>query len=82
MLGLVGLATLMLSIGCSTALSLSQGSVPCQQAEMEIVDEKGSIGGSNPDSWTVICHGRRYYCGARYGEHAGAVVNCIQADDE
>ncbi len=81
-LGLVGLATLMLLTGCMTALSLSQGNVPCRQDEMEIVNEQGSIGGFDPDSWTVICHGKQYYCGARYGgEYGPTVVDCIQADD-
>ena len=80
-LGLVGLATLILLIGCATALDLSQGLIPCRQDEMEIVDEQGLIGGAQPDSWTVICHGRHYYCGAKYTQDHAPVVNCIQADD-
>ena len=81
-LGLVGLATLILLTGCTTALGLSQGLVPCRQDEMEIVDEQGSmITGGQPDSWTVICHGKHYYCGARYSEDHPAIVNCIQAEE-
>ena len=80
MLGLVCLATLMLLTGCFSAQALSQGSVPCRQDEMEIVDEQGTIGGGNPDSWTVICHDKRYYCGARYGQHSAPAVNCVLVD--
>ena len=76
---LVGFATLMLLTGCATALGLSQGSVPCQPEEMQIVDEQRSLG--NPDTWTVICHDKRYYCAARYGQHSATAVNCIEVDE-
>ena len=80
MLGLGGLATLMLMTGCATAQSLSQGSVPCQEDAMEIIDETKAIGG-NPTSWTVICRDKRYYCSARYGQYSAPAVNCVLADE-
>jgi len=66
MLGLVGLAILMLLTGCLGAQALSQGNVPCQQDEMKIVDEGGSVWRGSPTSWAVICRGKTYYCGARH----------------
>lgn len=81
--GLVGLATLILLTGCATALELSQGHIPCRQDEMEIVDEEnlGAFGEGSPTSWTVICRGKTYYCGARHSDDHPAIVNYIQADD-
>ncbi len=77
---LVGLATLMLLAGCATATRLSHGSVPCQEHEMQIVDEQRSLG--SPDTWTVNCRGKTYYCSARYGGQYGATeVSCIEVDE-
>ena len=72
----------MLLTGCVSAQALSQGNVPCRQDEMEIVDEEnlGVFGEGSPTSWTVICRGKSYYCGARHSEYA-TVVDCIEADD-
>ena len=78
--GLGVLAILMLLTGCLSAQALSQGNVPCRQDEMESVDEEGSIAGGNPTSWTVLCRGKVYYCGARHSEY-GAVVDCIEVDE-
>ena len=78
-LGLVGLATLMLLTGCYTPQGLSMGSVPCQEDQMEIVEEKKTMSGT-AESWTVICHDKRYYCSARYGQYSAPAVNCILAE--
>ncbi len=83
MLGLVGLAILMLLTGCLDAQALSQGNVPCRQGEMEIVDEEnlGVFGEGSPTSWTVICRGKTYYCGARYSQYDATEVDCVRADE-
>jgi len=75
------LLILVLLAGCATALDLSRGNVPCRQDEMEIIEEEGTVGGGLPDSWTVICHGKSYYCAARYGQYSAAAVNCIEAEE-
>ena len=80
MLGLGGLSTLMLLTGCYTAKDLSTRYVPCSQEEIQIVDERGSIRGTNPDSWPVICKGKEYYCAARYSQGTPK-VDCIQSDE-
>jgi hypothetical protein len=80
MLELGGIATMMLLIGCYSAKDLSTRYVPCSQEEIQIVDERGSIQGTNPDSWTVICHGKEYYCAARYSQGAPK-VDCIESDE-
>ena len=67
--------------GCATALSLSQGSVPCAQNEMQIVDEVKAMGAGNPTSWTAICHEKRYFCAARYGSYSAPVVDCVESDE-
>ena len=80
MLELGGIATMMLLTGCYSAKGLSTRYVPCSQEEIQIVDERGSIQGTNPDSWTVICHGKEYYCAARYSQGAPK-VDCIESDE-
>ena len=68
--------------GCFTPQSLSQGSVPCRQDEMRIVDKKTTLPAVGaPSSWTVICHEKRYYCAARYGQYSAPAVNCVQVDE-
>ena len=80
MLGLLSLTTMMLLTGCATATGLSHGSVPCQEQEMEIIDEQKFMG--NPTTWAVICHGKTYYCSARYGgQYSTTAVNCVEADE-
>ena len=80
MLELGGIATMMLLTGCYSAKDLSTRYVPCSQEEIQIVDERGSIQGTNPDSWTVICHGKEYYWAARYSQGAPK-VDCIESDE-
>ena len=79
MLRIVAVIPLLLLSGCATALSLSQGSVPCRQDEMTIVEEEAPFG--NPISWTAICHEKQYYCSARYGQYSAPEVNCVKADE-
>ncbi len=75
------LSLLFMMSGCATALALSQGSVPCRQNEIQVIDEEGAVGGGNPTSWTAICHEKKYYCAARYSQYGAPIVNCIQADE-
>ncbi len=77
----VALMALLLLTGCATAQSLSQGSVPCRQDEMTIVDKEAALGIGNPLSWTVVCHEKQYYCAARYGQYSAPAVNCVQAEE-
>lgn len=75
----IAVTALLLLSSCYTARTLSQGSVPCRPSEMEIADEKASLG--TPDTWTVVCHEKRYYCAARYGQYSAPAVNCVQVAD-
>ena len=67
-------------MGCHTPQGLSQGNIPCAKHEMAISNkEQWPLGG--PTAWTVTCHGKRYYCSARYGQYSAPNVDCIEAED-
>ena len=72
------LIALLLLTGCVTPQQLSQGSVPCRADEMAISDQNTPPFG--PQTWTVLCHDKRYYCAARYGQYSAPAVNCILAE--
>ena len=76
----VCLLTMMSVTACYTPQGLAVGSVPCNEDEMQIIDEKESIL-SSTESWTVICKDERYYCSARRGSNAPPAVNCVLVEE-
>ena len=72
------LMVLTLLTGCVTPQMLSLGSVPCRADEMTIFDQESPLAG--PQTWTVLCHDKGYYCAVRYGQYSAPAVNCILAE--